>query len=118
MGGLESVGTTPGEGMIFLGFLEHGGRTVAVEGPYVEDERGYSTHSPCWAWQGPFSKGRPYVKTRMKTRSVLKMIASQRGARGRVYQRCGHSDCVNPSHLASSHYWKYQERDPETKRFA
>jgi hypothetical protein len=102
---------------ILLGYIEEMGRTRRILGPYLEDERGYSTASPCYAWMGAFKHGRPYVLTHRRSRSVLKMLAHQHLRKGRIYQACGHSDCINPLHLGTVHYWRHQERDPETMRF-
>jgi hypothetical protein len=115
--GVLPVGTAEEVGLIFLGYVEEWGRTRRVDGPYVEDERGYSTSGPCFAWQGAYLKGRPYVRMHRRSRSVLKMLAIQNCRKGRIYQVCGHSDCINPKHLGAVHYWKRQERDPETMRF-
>jgi hypothetical protein len=115
--GVAPVDTASNFDLIFLGYVEEMGRTRRILGPYLEDERNYSTHSPCYAWMGAFKHGRPYVLTHRKSRSVLKMLAIQNCRKGRIYQLCGHHDCVNPHHLGSRHYWKHQERDPETMRF-
>jgi hypothetical protein len=115
--GVVPVGNAVAFDAILLGYVEEMGRTRRVDGPYVEDERGYSTSGPCFAWQGSYLKGRPYVRMHRRSRSVLKMLAHQWGKKGRIYQACGHHDCINPMHLGSRHYWKHQERDPETMRF-
>jgi hypothetical protein len=67
---------------------------------------------------GAFQIRQAYIKTHGKTLSVLKLIASMMGKKGRVYQLCGHRDCINPDHLGCSHYWKHQKKDEKTRRFA
>jgi hypothetical protein len=116
-GGSKPVYNAPVVDTLFLGYVQEMGKVRRILGPFIEDERGYSTHSACYAWQGAYINGRPYVRTHRKSRSVLKMLAHQWGKRGRIYQACGWSDCVNPMHMGSVFYWRHQPRDPETKRF-
>jgi hypothetical protein len=103
---------------IFLGYVLEPGKVRSIIGAYLEEERGFSSDSPCYVWLGPFKHGAPYVTTHFTTRSVRKMLAYQAGRKGRVYPACGFDDCVSPRHMGSVHYWKHQGRDEKSGRFS
>jgi hypothetical protein len=103
---------------IFLGYVRQARKTKRVYGPYVEVERGFTTHSPCYVWLGGFRNGRPYIRTNTTSRSVRRMLMQLVGERGLVYPECGHDDCVNPQHLVCVKQWEEKVgRDTSTGRF-